>query len=264
MNSRKKLSIFIILVITCSCKKVVNINLNDASPQIVIEGIITNNAGPYQVQITKTVNFSDANNFPAVTGATVLITDATISKTDTLFEASPGIYKTHAITGIPGHSYNLKINTGGQKYTSSSTMPLPVPIDSLTFIHSNFGANIINTIPNFQDPKGIPNYYSFTQFVNRKKLKNTFVFDDRLSDGKYIRPQLFTDSTVIKVGDTLTLSMNCIDKNVWSYFNILLQVSTDNRGASITPSNPTSNISNNALGYFSAQAVQTKTKVVPK
>ncbi len=51
--------LFITSIVLYSCTKVININLNDASPKIVIEGNVTNVAGPYQVQITQTVNFSD-------------------------------------------------------------------------------------------------------------------------------------------------------------------------------------------------------------
>ena len=41
-----------------ACKKVINVDLNNAAPQIVIEGEITNELPPYQVRISKTVNFS--------------------------------------------------------------------------------------------------------------------------------------------------------------------------------------------------------------
>ena len=129
---------------------------------------------------------------------------------------------------------------------------------------SGFGSININTVPNFQDPKGVANYYTFEQFINNRKLKNIFVFDDRLSDGKYITQQLFTDSTYIKVGDTVKLNMNCVDRNVWSYFNVLELTAVNNGVPYLAPTNPTSNISNNALGYFSAQVVQTKTRVVKK
>ncbi len=266
MNSIfKKLFIVLIITVAYSCKKEITINLNDASPQTIIEGVITNIPGPYQVQITKSVNFSSSNIFPAVTGAIVIITDEENHLIDTLSEGLPGIYKTHAIKGISGHTYDLYVSASGQKFTSTSVMPFPVALDSITFIHNSFfGVNSINSVPNFRDPAGISNYYSFTQTVNRKTIKGTFIFDDRLSDGKYITQQLFLDSAYIKVGDTVSLSMNCIDKNVWNYFNVLEQISQNNGGASVTPANPASNISNNALGYFSAQAVQTKSKIVSK
>ncbi len=257
--------IFLILlsmvIVLNSCTKVISVNLNDAAPQIVIEGNITNSTGPFQVQISKTVNFSATNIFPPVSGATVKITDSTIGMTDILTESSPGIYITHIINGIPGHTYQLYISTGGKIYTSSSTMPQIVPLDSISFINDNrFGSTYIEPIAHFQDPAGIANYYSFNEFVNGKKLNIIFPFDDRLSDGRYISQQIYSDSSHVNIGDTVMLQMNCIDKNVWNYFTTLIQA-TSNDVQALSPANPISNISNNALGYFSAAAVTSKQRV---
>ncbi len=243
-----------------SCEKVIDIDLNSSESKIVIEGNITNEAGPYQVQISKTINFSEANNFPSVSGALVIMTDKTSNSTDTLSENPAGIYKTHSIQGIAGHKYDLIVSSGGQIYTASTTMPFPVTLDSIAFKHESVlvVGNSISVSPYFQDPAGVANYYTFDQFVNGRKINNTSVFSDRLSDGKYISEQLFMDSAYIKVGDIVSIKMNCVDKHVWNYFNTI----QGSRGfSSPAPANPTSNISNNALGYFSAHTVQTKTAV---
>jgi hypothetical protein len=254
-----KSGLFILLISLYACKKVISVNLNDAAPQIVIEGIITNNPGPYQVQITKTVNFSATNRFPPVTGATVKISDDIGAITDLLTETAPGIYTTHIIHGIPGHTYRLEINTGSQTYTAVSTMPLPVPLDSISFQHTPRVSKVeIRTVPNFQDPVNIKNYYTFSQTINGRNLKNTFVFDDRLSDGKYINVALRTDSSYLNIGDTVLLKMNCIDKPAYEYFYSFEQVSGNSNFQSASPSNPVSNISNNALGYFAAYTTQSK------
>ena len=236
-------------------------NLNAASPQLVVEANVFNSTGPYYVQLSKTVNFSDPNNFPAVTGALVKITDSTSHFTDILTETTPGIYATKNIQGIPGHTYQLYITTGGQSYTAQSTMPQPVPFDSLTFDKlTAFGNTNINAIPNYKDPAGIANYYNFTLFVNRRKINNIFAFDDRLSDGRYMTRVLRTDSTYISLGDTVRLIMSCIDKSTYNYFSTLGQVAGNNF-QSVSPTNPNSNISNNALGYFSASTLQSKSAI---
>ena len=67
-------TLLFLLTALYSCKKVVQIDLNSANPQIVIVGEITDTTGPYGVYITKTVNFSDSNSYPHVSGATVQIT----------------------------------------------------------------------------------------------------------------------------------------------------------------------------------------------
>jgi len=246
------------------CKKVINVNLNNAAAQIVIQGSVTNAAGPYQVQITKTVNFSASNTYPPVSGAAVTITDSTTGQIDVLTETASGIYTTNLLPqGKPGHTYKLNVSALGQTYTASSTMPQPVALDSLTFQHlNNFGKLQINTQPNFQDPGGIANYYTFQEYINSKLLKQTFVFSDRLSDGKYIAVNLYTDSSYINIGDTVLLNMRCTDKSVYNYFNSLQQAADANGFQTASPSNPISNISNNALGYFSANTVNERTAIV--
>jgi hypothetical protein len=237
---------------------VINVDLNAVSPQIVIEGNVYNTTNAYTVQITSTVNFSSANSFPSVSGAIVKITDATNHITDSLTETLPGIYTTHLLQGLPGHTYQLFVSAQGQTYTASSTMPQPVAFDSLTFLHSNiFGIININPVVNFKDSAGIANYYLFTPTVNQKRLKTTFPFDDRLSDGKYISQQIFLDSAYISVGDQVSVQMKCVDKNIWNYFYSLYQL-TDPNQQPVSPANPVSNISNNALGYFNASTIQTK------
>ncbi|HEY8733477.1 MAG TPA: DUF4249 domain-containing protein [Puia sp.] len=240
-----------------SCTKVIQVNLNDASPQIVIEGIINNRPGPYRVQIIRTVNFSDANVYPAVSGAIVKITDSTSGITDILTETSAGIYSTQILPqGMPGHTYQLYVSVSGQTFTATSAMPQPVLLDSVTFQDNNrFGTDNINAIANFQDPPGTKNYYTFTEYVNNKQLNRIFASDDRLSNGKYIRQQFFNDSSYLRPGDNFVLEMNCVDQRVWNYFNTLEQVTNGNSFQSAAPSNPVTNIDNNALGYFMASTV---------
>jgi hypothetical protein len=248
---------FILLFALFSCTKVVDINLNSANPNIVIEGIVSDVPGQYQVQLTQTVNFSDPNIFPPVTGATVKITDSTLGLTDSLKEVLPGTYVTQKLLqGLTGHTYQLYVLSNGQTYTASSTMPQKVNLDSVTFYTTNiFGTKSTSAVANFQDPAGVANYYTFTEYVNGQAIDQTFNFSDRLSDGKYIKRQLFNDSSYINPGDQVSIEMHCVDNQVWQYFNTLGQAKGNNSQA-ITPANPLSNISNNALGYFSAQTVQ--------
>jgi hypothetical protein len=251
------------LMLLTSCTKVINVNLNSAGPEIVIEGNLNDGPGPYLVRLTQTVNFSDPNLFPPVTGAIVLITDVTAGYTDSLAEGVPGTYTTKNLThGVPGHQYQLFVSTNGETYTASSTMPLPVALDSVSFYSSSiFGKTRTNAVANFQDPAGIANYYTFTEYLNGQQVDRTFDFNDRLSDGKYVRLQLFNDST-INPGDKVRIEMHCVDNPVWQYFNTLGQAKGNN-SQSVTPANPVSNISNNALGYFSAQTIQIKEADLP-
>ena len=246
----------------CSCEKVIQVDLNSAAPQIVITGEVTNEPGPYTVKISKTVNFSSSNTFPAISGAKVKISDKN-GLIDTLSEVLPGIYTTHYITGTPGNTYTLSVLAEGKEFTAASTMPQAVPFDSVTIQKIRFFNNEqISAVVNFKDPAGLGNYYQFTQFLNGTELPSAFVLEDRLYDGKYISQNLFGDTTNFKTGDNLAVKMYCIDANIYSYFRTYREVtSNDNRSAS--PANPNTNISNGALGYFSAHTTETKKIKVP-
>ena len=251
------LSAAFLVIAAAACKKVINVDLNNAAPQIVIEGEVTNQPGPYQVHVSRTVNFSASNVYPPVTGAIVKITDSTTGTTFQLNEADPGRYVTSAFNGVPKHTYNLVVTTGGQQYKATSTMPGRVPLDSVTFAqNTDFNNNKdINAVVNFMDPVGLGNYYQFTETVNSRLVPNIFVFEDRLSDGKYIQQPLFNDSSYLQKGDTLLVNMYCIDKGVYDYFFTLMNVTGNNNFQTATPANPNGNFSNGALGYFSAHTV---------
>lgn len=254
--------LLIALTAFAACTKVIDINLNDAAPQLVIQGNVTNQAGITTVTISKSINYSLDNVFPTVSGATVTIKDSTTGITTPLVEVTPGTYQTSTILGTVGHTYLLNVLVNGTAYKASSTMPSPVTLDSITFqANSGFGQTLINPMPNFQDPAGISNSYQFIQTINSKVTKKVFVFDDRLSDGKYISRQLFNDSAYIQSKDTVQLEMRCIDKNVFEYFKQLSGLDPTN-GQPTAPTNPVSNISGGVLGYFSAHTVQKKKAIV--
>ena len=264
--NRKVLFFFIWFFLSglIGCKKVIQLDLNSAAPQIVIEGEITNANGPYQLTINTTVNFSASNTYPPVSGATVQVTDSNMARTFTMGESSPGIYTTSAFQGQPGHTYQLSVTAGGDVYTASSTMPAGVRLDSLSFVDNPDFNNkkSIDAVVNFQDPPGLGNDYQFVETLNGKRLPDIFVFEDRLSDGKYIRQTLYNDTTTLQTGQTLQVDMYCIDKNIYSYFFSLFRVTGGNGFRSASPANPNSNLSNGALGYFSAHTVSTKELVV--
>lgn len=244
-----------------SCQKTVTLNLKNAPAQIVIQGEVTNAAGPYTLTINQSTAFYADNSFPPISGALVKISDDQ-GVTDSLTETSSGVYTTHTLQGAPGHTYTLSVFAQNKNYSAVSTMPTLVPFDSVTFDHSaGFGGKQIEAIINFQDPPGVKNYYQFIEYINGVQLTNNsiFVFDDRLSDGRYISRTLRNDSSRLATGDLLEVKKYDIGENVYNYWYQLDQSSGSGAfNTTASPANPTSNISNGANGYFSAHTVQSK------
>jgi len=259
---QRKIFRFACLVLLLSaigaCKKVITVNLNSSSPRYIVVGNITDQAPPYLVTITKSINFDQDNVFPTVSGAVVVITDATTNQADTLKETTPGNYNTHLLTGTPGHTYQLYINTSGNTFTAHCTMPAHISLDSLYTQPSPFGGDHPQLVPMYTDPVTMGNYYHFVEIKNDKLTDAIYIRNDRLINGQVIKTSIGGGG--LQSGDNVTLTMECIDSAVYQYFYTLAQTKDQN---SATPANPLSNISGGALGYFSAHTASVKSIVVP-
>jgi hypothetical protein len=265
-SSYKKISLgmLLLIVITFSgCTKIIDVNLNDADPQLVIEANVLNTPGPYYVQISKTVNFSANNQFPPITGARVIIQDITGGVKDTLTELQAGLYITQRLTGVAGRTYQMDVTTGGKNYTAVSKMPAAAELDSVSFEKISRPGSKTDwyAVINYRDPGGINNYYLFTLFVNGRRINNTFVYDDRFSDGRYVSRTLRTDSAYINPGDSVRVVMQHMGKEGFEYYSSFSQVTGNGALQTISPANPNSNLSGGALGYFIASYTSTRRTV---
>jgi len=244
-----------ILLVASSCQKVIDLKLDNATPQLVIEGNLTDEEGTQIVTISKSLAFSAANNFPPVSGAVVSISDST-GFPNILTEKSPGVYVIFPYQGFYGRTYTLTVKVNGVTYTASSTMPQPVTLDSLSAKSDDLGKkNLRTVVVNYQDPPNVPNQYRFVLTINSKQVNTVFTNDDSFINGRYVKEELFQTGTDIHHGDTARVQMQCIDKNIYKYWFSLSQQQNNGPGGGVTPSNPPSNISNGALGYFSAHTV---------
>jgi hypothetical protein len=247
-----------------SCQKVIDVKLDDADKKIVVDAVLTDHEGGCIVRLSKTKNFNDNNDFAGLSGAVVTIKDET-GTTTTLTETKTGVYTNNQLKGNSGKTYQLMVTVEGKSYSASSTMPEHIHLDSLYLKTQKFfdeEETFSNVV--FKDPGGVKNYYLFKQFVNGKRTDGTFIMDDDLSDGKQFNSTLYLftdDEDKIKTGDIVEVEMQCIDKAVYKYWYSYDQGASG--GGSATPANPVSNISGDALGYFSAQTVQRKAVIAP-
>lgn len=250
-----------------SCTKVIDVNLNKTEPVIVIQGEITDTTGPYTVKVTKTIDIDKDNNFPGVSGAVVTIADDA-GNSETLTDmGSGGIYETRTLQGTPGRTYTLTVVVEGKTYTATSTMPAKVAFDSVGYkdITTPEGTEPYPTVY-YKDPVGKGNYYRAKQYIAGVFDGQIFVESDEFIDGKKREAILFNgpdddDDNIITTLGTITIEMQCIDKKNFEYLEQLIEA--DGNSESATPSNPVTNISNGALGYFSAHTSSFKTLPLP-
>lgn len=249
------------LMIFGACERVIDVDLNSAAPRYVIEGVVTNGRGPHQVRITQTKNFDEDNNFEGIASAEVSIADDA-GNAEILYYTRNGIYETDELRPVPGRTYTLTVNVGGETFTAVCPMPVAVNLDSLYIqLISGFGNQFKVPYVRYRDLPEIRNYYRHVLYVNGEKVPSIFISRDEGNNNSIIERGLpyFRNGNTLEEGDSVRVEMQTIDRSIYDYFFSLDQTISQDAAS---PANPVSNISGGALGYFSAHSVQTKTLVV--
>ncbi|HCO67025.1 MAG TPA: DUF4249 domain-containing protein [Dysgonomonas sp.] len=251
---RHRISFLLMLFIISlpSCEKEIDVELRSVPPQLVIEGIVKQDQLA-TVRVTQTLDFSNNNGYPNLSGAIVTISDDQ-GNSEILRQGSNGWYTAENLRGVIGRTYTMSVVYEGKEYTSVSQMPPRVPLDSVTIKKIKAIDNPFVNL-HFAIPSGDANqYYRALLFINGKQnpdlaeyVMSADMINDGLPDFQWSLMVFANDADIdpIKKGDELTLELQCIDKGTHKFFDSLVN-------AVGTPTNPISNISNGALGYFSA------------
>ncbi|MEO7119585.1 MAG: DUF4249 domain-containing protein [Ginsengibacter sp.] len=289
----------VIVLIFCSillfsCEKNIHFNLKIVPAVIVVDANIENGQRPVVI-LSKSFNY-----FSKITAAdldTSFVHNAEISlsngtKTQKLIEYSLDsvgyrfyFYSidtaniSEAFLGEINTTYHLKINTAGQEYDATTTIPsLAEKIDSLWSKPTPFASDTTEADVYVQltDPPGLGNYGRYyTQINNGPFLPGIqSVFDDELIDGTTydikITPgvdrnnPIAFDKNYFHKGDTVTLKISNIDRNTYQFW-LTMEFAYQSIGNPFaSPNTVLGNISNGGLGAFCGYASATKTIYIPQ
>jgi len=251
------------IIFFASCEKVINVDLNDANPKIVIEAGLYEGTHVFKVHITKTISYFNNGIAPTIDNANVTLSDR-INPAKTLIPVGDGWYELLNCTATNNTTYELNVVAEGKTYTASSYLPVSPVLDSLTYKDFGGGFGGGNFDPylmtaHFQDSVGVANYYRLIVTKNdslQNKPFDLFVFDDKIRDGQYIEVPVF--SAFCDIGDTMDVELVSMDEKVYDYYITFGEIITGDANNSAAPANPNSNWSNKALGYFGAYSIQRK------
>ncbi|MEO8589260.1 MAG: DUF4249 domain-containing protein [Flavobacteriales bacterium] len=253
------LPIILLSVAFSACRKEITLDLEEESNKVVIEAIVDQGPGPHTVLLTRSSGFDASNTFPAISNATVTLSDD-LGNSEQLTETGPGRYTTTTLEGGQERTYQLNASVDGTTYNAQCAMPVAVALDTLLIdSFPSFGTYTRIIIPGYIDPAGIANYYRFVVFVNGDKQDGVNIESDRFTDGNMVLQPLFLNDVELNSGDVVQVTMECITSEVYDYFFSMAQ-NVDNAS---TPADPVSNITGGALGYFSVRTSSTKSVVVP-
>ena len=255
MNIKSYIYILCTLLLFSGCEEIIDINLNDAEPRVVIEANLSNLHSSQRIRVSRTVAFNEPFNSLPITDAMIVVYDGQGEAAYFNHEGN-GVYTNDPRYDFelkPGRTYSLAVQVDEELYESSCYMPEYVDIDSSGITRENiFGDTYYFATFKFNDPVDVSNYYRYDISLNDVDFRFASAFNDKFNDGLYVSHQVSDLDADLEPGDFISVRRYCIDEKVYNYWN---EYQSTNPG-SAAPANPTSNISNNALGYFSVSTAQ--------
>lgn len=257
---KKTLYIATLIILFSSCEDVIEIELNEAPPRLVIDAGINwfkNTSGNQQsIRLSLTAPFFD-ENVPPANDAIVFITDSNGNIFNFIEVGETGIYNNSNFNPRIDETYSLNINYNNEIYVATETLKSVVPID---FVEQRddggFLGDDIELKALYTDPANIENFYFFEFITDISSIPTLEVYEDRFTDGNQIFG-FFTEED-IDVGDEVTIRNYGVSERFYDFmFTLLQQGSEENggpfetqpatvRGNCINQTNP----NNFPFGYF--------------
>ena len=265
--------LIIFQLISTSCTERVDIDLEETGdPVLVVFAEITDEPKVQTVYLSRTMPYFENVVTPVVSGADVFLSDGESEIQLIENPQEPGAYQTSGdYTGIPGRTYALRIESVdvdgdgvSETYGAQSIMNRVPRIDQVTISYnSRWDGWEVELYA--KEPGETEDFYLFKVYRNgvlyTDSLQNYWVTDDKFFNGNNIDGpivQYFDEekNELLTDGDSVTLEMAAITNGYYDFINgVLDEVNTKVPIFSGPSANPKGNISNGALGFFSAQAI---------
>lgn len=258
--------ISVLFLLSVSCERVLQVDLNDAEPQIVIEANVSSQQVPATVLISKTGSYFVNAKQEYISGAKVSLTVGDYSYE--FEETEDTVYVLEKYKRLYDEPYHLTVQVDGKTYEAESTMPAPVRMNYLRALFSEettSGEGDCQVRVGFTDPVDDENYYRIRYNLNgvfHRDDNDYFLLDDKLFNGNVLDISLSEDT--FNENDTVQVELMSLEKPMYRYFSALEDIIGENVSLDVAPANPVSNFNNGALGYFSAYSSDIKQIVLKR
>ncbi|MFH6996601.1 DUF4249 domain-containing protein [Flavobacterium sp. FlaQc-57] len=247
--------LFVLLFL--SCDKVVELDLENGDPKIVIDAEIIWEKGTsgnqQSIKITRMAPYYSPTT-PKVSGAQVRVENSD-GVVFTFNESEPGLYVCSNFVPAINMEYKLFVNVDGQTLTATEKLIAVPPVERIDqeFMPDISGPDLIVVSFYYKDPADQANYY-LTDYKSKLSAfpEYTSTSDEFVNGNEIV--EKFSDAD-LKPGIVLDITHRGVSKNFYNYMNLILEVTNSNPFAA-TPGNirgniiNTTNADNFVLGYF--------------
>ena len=222
----KKLIVLLVFFgIFSSCEDVVDVELNESAPRLVIDAnfnVFKDGRASSIVKLTTTAPFFD-NQVPYVTDASVTATDE--NGIEYVFEyIEEGIYYSKNLFPKKDINYTLTVQYNNETYKAKAELNT---VSELEFVEQlndgGFTGKDIELKAYFTDPAGERNFYFFEALSTRGDVLN--VYDDEFFDGNTIFGYYLVAD--LAPGDEVQFNLYGVNEEFNNFMFILLQQTSD-------------------------------------
>ncbi|MFT6127509.1 DUF4249 domain-containing protein [Patiriisocius sp. Uisw_017] len=259
----KYIQLIILSALLCiSCEDVIEVDLEDSEPRLVIEATINvskDGSSDPMVTLTETAPFFN-DNIPTVPNATVTITSET-GEVFPFLHIGAGKYTTD-FNPTFGLDYTLTVVHKGETYEATESLVVVTTLDEVEQNNEGgFSGEDIELKVFFTDPAGEENYYLIEVLSIRGDERDTFF--DEFFDGNRVNGFYLADD--LAEGDEVTFNLFGVDEDFYNFMVVLLQQVDDGGGGPFEtqPATVKGNILNTTneenfpLGYFRISEIST-------
>lgn len=274
MKKFKLCFLLLLLVLTglTSCDDSLDFELHNYQSQLVVDGQIENGGYPVVVLTRSASYFSTIDSAflrnMVISRAKVTVSDGITEEVLTLRKNNnfypPYIYEGTELKGEAGKTYSLQIEHDNKTYTSITTIPQPVLLDSLWFNLVPGKKSLGQIYGKFTDPEDTEDYYRvFTQRVEQD-TKFIPVYLSAIGD-RFFNGQTFTfsllrgseslsdakDDVYFKKGDLVRVKISTMDRIHFDFWRTLeRELYVTGNPFSSSGNEIKSNITGGALGIW--------------
>lgn len=282
-NKNKILSLFFAVLLSWSCQEIIDLELNEGDPKIVIEGKIVNDNAIQKIRVSESLNYYDTGRMSPVLNADISLLDENDNLISSfIYNPQDSSYQTYDSLSLDiGSEYKIQIAINNELLEAKGRILENPTLDSIYYLSDKemealgqpvFGEGYFLFVNGRLNNEGVE-YFKLDVTVNdtlrnsRGALSNSVLTSEFF--GKEFRALPVPGS--FEEEDTVDLELYTLNEDVYQYYVEFINLLFNDGGVfSPPPVNPDSNIKNitnpenKPLGFIQFSSVQRRSLIIKK
>ncbi|ADR21833.1 hypothetical protein MATR_05340 [Marivirga tractuosa] len=282
-NKNKILSLFLAVLLSWSCQEIIDLELDQSEPKLVIEGNLTNERVIQKIKISESLNYYDTSELAPYTEAVVRLMDVDYNSLFYFtYSSEDSVYQSNSPFGLAvGQEYIIQIEAKEELLEVKGHVLENATLDSLYYLSAEelealgqpvFGDGYFMFVNGKLNNEGIE-YFKLEVTVNDTLRNSRNDFSNSVLTSEFFGSefQALPVPGSFEEDDSVVLELYTLNEDVYQYYVEFINLLFNDGGVfSPPPVNPDSNIKNltnpenEPLGFIQFSSIQRRSLVIKK